>query len=430
MQWAKLNVFQRLTRRWDAIHPYNAAQAMKLAGAPDRQRLAQAWRSTLKVLGIGQVRFAGKWFRHEPLDGQWVASDLVAPPPDTAFDAFISDALNRPFAPSESPLRPFVIAQDDAHWIGVVYHHWIADSASIRLLLREWFFRMYHPDRARREPVSFPAGGYRDHVGPRTGGWNYFDASLAAMRWGARMRRARRVEAPDFDQYITHFSLHHLPDRLVERLLTVARSQGATLNDVFLTVVAQVCDELVPVKRTPRRPDLALGSIVDLRSRAAGGMSDAFGLFLGFTSVVVHSDDAPDFPRLLRTIAAQNAHLKRTAGPESSMLRMAAGLAIHRIYSQSKALNWYRKRIPLAGGISNVNLNRDWPAEFHPHPLLEYARVSPLGPMMPIVFTTTTLGEQLNFGLTCRESVIPRDLSAQIAALFCQRLMQIAHTGV
>jgi hypothetical protein len=426
MQWAKLNVFQRLTRQWDAIHPYNAAQAMKLAGAPDLERLSQTWHATLTELGLGQVRFAGESFRHEPLNGHWVVSHLIVPPFEASFDAFISDELNRPFAPNESPLRPFVIADGDAHWLGVVYHHWIADSASIRLLLREWFFRLHYPERARREPLRFPAGGYRDHVGPRAGGWNYFDAGLAAMRWGARMRKARRVEIREFDQYATHFSLHQLPDGLVQALLPVARSQGATLNDLFLGVVAQVCDELVPVKRTPRRADLALGSIVDLRSRATGELGDAFGLFLGFTSVVVHSDDTREFPRLLRTIAAQNAHLKRSAGPESSMLRMGAGLAIHRIYSKRNALNWYRKRIPLAGGISNVNLNRDWPAEFHAHPLLEYARVSPLGPMMPIVFTTTTLGQKLNFGLTCRESVVPRDLAAQIAASFSERLIHIA----
>jgi hypothetical protein len=426
MQWAKLNVFQRLTRQWDAIHPYNAAQAMKLAGAADLERLGQTWQATLAELGVGQVRFAGEWFRHEPLNGHWVASHLIVPPPRTSFDAFISEELNRAFASNESPLRPFVIAHGDAHWLGVVYHHWIADSASIRLLLREWFFRMHHPECARREPLRFPVGGYRDHVGPGAAGWNYFDASLAALRWGARMRKARRVEVREFDQYATHFGLHHLPDGLVETLLPIARSHGATLNDLFLAVVAQVCNELVPVKRTPRRPDMALGSIVDLRSRATNELRDAFGLFLGFTSVVCHSDDTRDFARLLRTIAAQNAHLKRTAGPESSMLRMAAGLAIHRIYSKRNALNWYRKRIPLAGGISNVNLNRDWPAEFHPHPLLEYARVSPLGPMMPIVFTTTTLGQKLNFGLTCRGSVIPRDLAVRIAGSFSGRLNEIA----
>jgi hypothetical protein len=73
-----------------------------------------------------------------------------------------------------------------------------------------------------------------------------------------------------------------------------------------------------------------------------------------------------------------------------------------------------------------VNLNRDWPAKFHPAPLLDYVRISPCGPMMPLVFTPTTLGDRLNVGLTCRESVIPRDRADSLFAVFLDRLQRFA----
>jgi hypothetical protein len=36
---ARLNIFQRLTRQWDRLHPYNATQAMQLVGPADLQKI-------------------------------------------------------------------------------------------------------------------------------------------------------------------------------------------------------------------------------------------------------------------------------------------------------------------------------------------------------------------------------------------------------
>jgi len=92
----------------------------------------------------------------------------------------------------------------------------------------------------------------------------------------------------------------------------------------------------------------------------------------------------------LQSIAAQSQFDKRVRVPLFSPLRMLAGLAVGRIYSRKKVIEFYRKRVPLAGGISNVNLNRSWPVEFHPDPLLDYIRVSPTGPMMPLVLSLSS----------------------------------------
>ena len=42
--------------------------------------------------------------------------------------------------------------------------------------------------------------------------------------------------------------------------------------------------------------------------------------------------------------------------------------------------------------------------------------------MMPLVFTPTTLGKQLNFGLTCRGAAIGPEASAELAGMFLNRL--------
>ncbi|MGH7214372.1 MAG: hypothetical protein ACREIT_06385, partial [Tepidisphaeraceae bacterium] len=357
-------------------------------------------------------------------------------------DAFISEELNRPFdAPGTGadgvfPFRPFVLDDPagDSHFVGVVYQHWIADSVSIRLLLREWFVNRYDPRQARLRPVNLPRGGYWRFFGPHKAGWRLGEGFLSSVRWSSRFKRVRRIERQDaFSDFRVKFSLHAVPDGWIDRLHAATRGAGTprnngisprpTLNDLFLAAIAEACHRHVPVMLTPKRQDLALGTIVDLRPHGPDDLSDTFGMFLGFTSVVCRPRDLEgDWPRLVRTIATQSALHKQTGVPQASPVRMLAGLVAGRLLERDGTVTFYRKRVPLAGGISNVNLNRTWAADYHPDPLIDYMRVSPTGPMMPLVFTTTTLGKRFHFGLTRRASIINDDAANAIASSFIERL--------
>jgi hypothetical protein len=337
---------------------------------------------------------------------------------------FISDQLNLPFDRAGSPFRPFLCDGGDHHYAGVVYHHYAADSVSIRTVLREWFFRLHQPALARTVPLRRAA--YNPIFGPAAANWSVFDGVLSSARWAARNARVARVHHTGRHDFHTRFSLHDLGPGLVTPLLACARRHNATLNDLFLAAAAQTCARHAPIKRSVRRPDLALGTIVDLRPYATRDLSDTFGLFLGFTSTVCRPRDFHDFPTLLRAVAAQSREQKRTRVPLFSPLRMAPGLVVGKVYGPKTLTEFYRKRVPLAGGISNVNLNRDWPARFHPNPLLDYLRVSPTGPMMPLVFTPTTLGQHLHFGLTYRTGLIADERAREIAAFFGDRVRALA----
>ncbi|HSV14180.1 MAG TPA: hypothetical protein VLI90_07965, partial [Tepidisphaeraceae bacterium] len=83
--------------------------------------------------------------------------------------------------------------------------------------------------------------------------------------------------------------------------------------------------------------------------------------------------------------------------------------------------HFYRKELPLAGGISNVDMTRSWAAQY-PSLLIDYIRVSPSGPMTPIVITTTTLGDRFHVGLTHRVGLIRPERAAALAQQFLARL--------
>jgi NRPS condensation-like uncharacterized protein len=252
---------------------------------------------------------------------------------------------------------------------------------------------------------------------------------LALLRSFSRFRRVRKTRYHGSQDYSMRFALHRAPAGVMQQLLGVARRAGVTLNDLFLAAMADVCYRFNPVKPIRHRQDIGLGVIVDLRPRAKRDMSRTWGLFLGFANVICRREDLRQWPRLVRSIARQTRIHKQTDAPQASLMWMFAALLTSRVTPPKEMYKSYRKYMPLSGGISNVNLNHSWAKEYHPSPLMEYIRVSPTGPMVPLVFTTTTLGEELLFGLTYRSALFTDELAQKIAATFLARLGQLAEYG-
>lgn len=430
MDWIPLNVFQRLTRHWDGLHPYNAAQVMKLSGRIDHSRLIDTWNQMLQELRLAHVQDDGRryrWRKSRPSEKVVALTEVSA---GTSLDQFMSVELNRPFdAASGEVFRPFIIDEGDSYFMGVVYHHWIADSYSIRLLLREWFLRLHDPAAARRKPFDAPEQGYWGLFGPNPGGWSIAESILNMVKWGTRFGRARRVNFKRFKELESDFTFHRGRDGLIDDVAAAAKRRGVTVNDIFLAAMGMVCQELLPLDQTIWRRELVLGTIVDLRGEANRALGETFGLYLGFTTVFCRPEELAEQDRLIREIHRQIAMQKAAHSAQASMMRMAGALVVGRMLGWDRLLELYRKRFTMTAGISNVNLNRDWPSTYFPSPLEEYIRVSPCGPLMPVVFTPTTLGRSLDVGVTCRRSIIPAEGIHVLAERFMQHLEEFAQTG-
>lgn len=417
-----INVFQRLARQWDLIHPYNAAQVLQIEGKAPVEALQEAWHDALNDLGLGRVKLAGAAYHYECLNGEMALYGVRAVPAGVRLEEWISAELNRPFDnPAEPPFRPFVLYQDGHYFAGVVYSHWVADSVSIRAVLREWFVRLYDPKAASRTPVKLADGGYRKFFGP-TSGASIGHGLMTAARWASSLRRARRLDVRQEMDLSVKWRYAHTPDGWIDTLHDAARRRRVTLNDMFMAAIASVCDRHVPLQFRPRRRALALGSIVDLRPFFGEELDNTFGLFLGVTNVVCRPSELRDPERLLSAVALQNQQQKKRGIPQASAFRMLAGIVSHRIIKPDKHLHFYQKHVPIAGGISNVNMNRSWATAYQPRPLMDYLRVSPTGPMMPIVFATTTLGDRFHFAMTYRPSIVPTERIDRITKSFVETL--------
>lgn len=427
MHESGLNLFQRLTRRWDRIHPYNAAQVMRIGGRIDLPSATNAWGEALRALGLGKVEFfTTQRFRHESINGELARYPVRALNPDAALGAYVSAELNRKFEdPDEPPFRPFLLQRPDDFYFGVVYQHWIGDSVSIRAVLREWFTRLFDPLAARTKPLGHRDLGYWRLFASHNR-WRLDEAFMNGFRLHMRHRRARKVRTSGHGDYPVRVSFHPAPPGLICGLRAYARQRRVKVQDVLLAALAQMCDQFVPAQSRKNRPDLSVGSILDLRRHAQVDLSNTFGLFLGFTNVVCRRQHLDHWQDLLRSVASQNHNHKRHGPAQSSLMWMLGAMTIDRFVPDRQLYHFYRKELPMLGGLSNVNLNDTWAAQYHPQPLREYIRISPTGPLVPLVFSTTTLGDNLSFALTCRDSLLQSSQASAMADAFVARLTEVA----
>ena len=210
-----------------------------MRGEPDIQLLTDRWNDTLRALGIGAVHVEGRRF--------WIDRPNHAPQPlhipQMSLDEFMTEEMNRPFAPTGGlPFRPFIILREGSYLAGVVYHHWVADSASIRMIMHEWFVRCFDPSKARTEPVPIATRGYWHYFGPRAARWDFDSSFMTSASWFSRFRRVRRIESPGVHDFTMRFTLHRFPDDAIGAIRAAARAHQVTVNDFFLAAMAQACD--------------------------------------------------------------------------------------------------------------------------------------------------------------------------------------------
>jgi hypothetical protein len=384
----RLNVFQRLARTWDAVHPYNAAQACLIAGSFDDGTLRRTWMG-------GDVRILG---------------------PDEDLSRYFTIELNRPFV--GLPFRPFVQHLERGTWLGIVYQHRVADSFAIRqFFLQLWAERVMGLSQRGPSPVvARPA----EDFGVR--------ALLQLTRRYGEYRRVRKVHTMGrLDYPVRVRVLDALRGVSPRGLLSYARSQGATINDVFVAAMAEACGRLVPMQHRSGRRDLAVSSIVDLRPYLANHADRLrFGCHLGFSGVVCREREMQDWPGLLRSVAHQN-QLERDGrfGPPGVWWMHAAEMAT-RFVRPRRLYDFHRKEAPFAGGVSNVNLNDTWFHEQHAAGrVLDYVRVSPTGPMVPVVLNVTTLGDEMRLSMTYRSNLMNDWTAAELAEMFARRIAAV-----
>ena len=406
-----MNDFQQLMRQWTALAPYNAGHVMRLSGAPDLERWRAAFTTVLRTLEMT-----------EPVPIELSTLEL---------DKKITEELNRPFVPGTLPLRAFVMSdQRDSHLLGVIYDHWFADSPSLRAFMRRVFVH-YRGNDKNLSPLRVATND--DDPVEHSG----FGAFLSCVRNYLRHRRACRIHLRDPLDFGAGFFSTRLPDGAIDHIRAFAKKHRATVNDVFLATASQALGKFMMEQRksepTPRakRDRVAIATAVDLKLLSAKNLDDVFGFFVGYFTVVHERPEMRSLPELVGATALETSASKSRA----HALEFTLGLRIARwIWDWSSRPRFkaqlFQKGLPFLAGISNVNLTGSWADQKKlPAPcgtmVLDYFRISPVGPLVPLVFTLTTIRDRLSLCVTYRTTAFSRPQSQGIATELMEHLQRL-----
>ncbi|HVX83267.1 MAG TPA: hypothetical protein VH253_00475 [Phycisphaerae bacterium] len=448
----RLNPFQLLMRRWAGLHPYNAGQVMEVSGAADRERWKGAIEGVLGEMGMGVPRFSEReWVVHFEWPARGGGHEVALEQSSEGLGAFFNEELNRPFAAGDVPIRFCALPGSEAgegggegsHYLAAVYDHWIADSRGMRELMQRIFERYQHPERASRlAPLTLgaPAFGplFRRHVGKLT----RMAAARESLRNVWRQRHGFRVNIADPLDFTSHFRMSRLPAGVIDRVYRFAKAHGGSVNDVFLAVLGQTMGAYTLEERKTRRrkffhfrrQQIGLGTIVDIRDAASEPLDQVFNLYLSSYVVMLSGAEKRGAAELTREIAGRTAAVKKSFGAVKGFWALAMARFWWDLYGSARYRSQLlHKTVPVVAGISNVNMTGSWVApaadaveasEGDPGVprVLDYVRISPTGPLLPLVFTLTTIRDRLTLCMTYRTTSFTDEQARELGEDFSRRL--------
>jgi hypothetical protein len=420
----RLNAFQKVMLQWSDLHPYNAVHVYKVAGALRRDSLLQSVNDTCLFHGVGTVHLSAdrESYRHESAVLPEVAVLEESQPADGHLFAHVTRELNRPFdRPTCHPFRfSAVDAGPQSHYVVLSYDHWVADAYAARLLMRGVLGRYLGLSLPEDDvPLDLYPETYRTLFGRRLRGLRLALAAARAVRQWNRNRAAWRVACWSNTHWAVDHRLYHTIPGAAARLHEFARSIGASVHDVFLAALGRAMAQVMPARGRPR--GLALGSIVDTRGVAEEDLSNTLGAFLGYYLVRNKPDMSVGLDEAARQIAARTRRIKARHRYLDSLINMKFISTLWPWLSESAKPHFLRKALPMSGGISNVVVRDPW-MNRNRDVILDYSRAATTGPMLPLVLSPTTLGDQLNVGVTYRVAGFTKARIDAVMELFLQQI--------
>jgi NRPS condensation-like uncharacterized protein len=338
----------------------------------------------------------------------------------------IEEQLNTGFL-DEGPLHPFrffVMKEEDAFRLGLVYFHVIAGAESIILLLKRFTSKYLGQglpslsaplDLYPRGPGTFLSR----HPGYLLKRLSTLPSSMGDLR---RSSRPRYQDVMDQTNGVILFSLD---SGCFQTLLKTSKRWGVTLNDLFLALVMKSLSSFASRRfSSTRHRKMSVGSIVNIRRDLRIDSLKTFGLFLG--SFVISHPVPQDISveKLAKDIYHKTLEIKKNKLYLGTPLELwfARGLLSHR--SPEARKSFYAKYYPLWGGITNVNLNTVWEQKDGKE-AIDYLRAVSTGPITPLVLSATTVKDKVNMGLTYKKTVFPESTIDTFVSDFKKTIQEV-----
>ncbi|HEY3180458.1 MAG TPA: hypothetical protein VGL25_16440 [Casimicrobiaceae bacterium] len=416
----RLNLFQSAMLRWRDLHPYTAVHVARIREPFDRMRVESAIANQLSTAGLTGLVLDRARRRYEYRGGPAIVElDVIAATGDrhSAMRTEIERQLNRPF-PQNGALVPFrFFAHDEGNEfdLGLAYDHFIAGGDSIVVLLNDIVFRYMGASIQRPRPNLYPPT-FRPIVARNAG------KLIRGVRWlpriAASCRRGIRPRFTDPADGYNAFDFITLPAPAVGALHAKAKSLGVTFNDLLIAIILKALARDLPERsRVGRRREIAVASIVNLRSESGVTARETFGQFLSSMRLSHPMPDGIALDALACDIHRETMRFKRGKLYLQTLLAVRINGIVWSFLNAGRRQRLYAKAYPVLAGLTSLNVDALWQAPVKDGTAPAYLRAVPTGPIAPLVIAATSSGNELSLGLSYRRSALTPSKVATIGSV-------------
>ena len=424
----KLNIFQKTMLQWNEMHPYSAVHVVRIPEPLDLSRLNQLIDRDLEELGLtGLVidkRRGTFEYRGGPLHNKL---KVLEGDPCSVLQREVEEQLNASFL-DDGPINPFrffVVQEENAFRLGLVYFHVVAGAESIILLLKRFTSKYLDQNLlGLSSPLDLCPRGPGTFLSRHP---KYLLKSLSTLPSSmGDLRRSSKPRYQDVMDQTNGVVLFSLDSGWFQALLKTSKLWGVTLNDLFLSLLMKSLSSFASRRfSSTRHTRMSVGSIVNIRRDLGVDSLRTFGLFLGSFVISHPVPEGVAVEKLAKDIYDKTSKIKGDKLYLGTPLELwlARGLLSHRSPEGRKM--FYAKYYPLWGGITNVNLNTVWEQKDE-KTAIDYLRAVSTGPITPLVLSATTVRDKVNLGLTYKKTVFSE---SAIDAFVCEFKKTIQEVG-
>lgn len=426
----ELNDYQRLMLKISALAPYNAVHAVKLKHDNIDDDLECAINQTITTIGIGKPQFSTDerevYFNtiNHPIQLNTITGSL---------QDHVNIEMNHRFNRDDLPLRFFIISTPTGHYFSVTYNHWIADAYGISRLVDTIFNVSCHNRRDASSSALTLSMPHMTSCFPSVYGIKApFHRFIALIQSALRFSRAYRTPINGLAETDSGHTSYVFEPAVMMHLRRYSKKEGLTLNDLFLTVLAQLFGDLTQKQRSairqkrlkPKRDRIIIAVISNIRSQSRLPLGDVFSLFLGFFYLSFKSPEQVPFKTLSQYIRLQTQRLKHhRAALKQSLLFKIQTLFWDKKNNAQSQYRLFSKNTPITVGISNMDM-RHTSATLNDS-IEQYIRFSPTAMVCPIVFNLTTFNEHLSLGINFRKACYDIETVEQLQERFVLAIYEL-----
>ncbi len=412
----RLNLFQRSMLRWRDIHPYSAVHVVRIDSPLDAAALAASIEAQVAAWGLTGFTLDARRRRFDYQGGS-AAAELVilsgTADPEVALDVEIERQLNLPFAivPGQSPFRFFAVPLDEAFHLGVAYDHFIAGGDAIAGLLAAIAARHGGTPDTGAAPQAYPPT-YRNYFARHP--VHMLRALAQLPRLFGDAKRAVRPRYPDPDDGHNAYAHFRFSAADAAALRATQDAWSVSLNDLLIAALMRSLSPVTMERRSaPRRREIAVSSIVNIRRDFGARAQGAFGQFLAIMRVMHPVPEGIDLATLAREIHRATAEDRRVHRHLRSILPLGVAGMIWPFLQQRHRKRFFTKHTPALGGVTLLHVDSAWSGTGSAPPR-DYLRAVSTGPTTPIVLAVSTVAGALSVGVSYRRTAVDRSIVAAI----------------